>query len=83
MPVQSFLNACYFSLRSGGKTLITFIFDSGFMWGIVIPLAFCLSRFTDIEIVPLYIIVQTVEIVKCIIGYVFLKKGWWLNTVVE
>ena len=83
MPVQSFLNACYFSLRSGGKTLITFIFDSGFMWGIVIPLAFCLSRFTDIEIVPLYITVQTVEIIKCIIGYVFLKKGWWLNTVVE
>lgn len=83
MPVQSFLNACYFSLRSGGKTLITFIFDSGFMWGIVIPLAFCLSRFTDIEIVPLYVIVQAVEIIKCIIGYIFMKKGWWLNTVVE
>ncbi len=83
MPVQSFLNACYFSLRSGGKTLITFIFDSGFMWGVVIPLAFCLSRFTDIEIVPLYIIVQAVEIIKCIIGYIFMKKAWWLNTVVE
>lgn len=83
MPVQSFLNACYFSLRSGGKTLITFIFDSGFMWGVVIPLAFCLSRFTDIDIVPLYVVVQAVEIIKCIIGYVFLKKGWWLNTVVE
>ncbi len=83
MPVQSFLNACYFSLRSGGKTLITFIFDSGFMWGIVIPLAFCLSRFTDISIIPLYIIVQAVEIIKCVIGYVFMKKGWWLNTVVE
>lgn len=83
MPVQSFLNACYFSLRSGGKTLITFIFDSGFMWGVVIPLAFCLSRFTEIDIVPLYVIIQAVEIIKCIIGYVFLKKGWWLNTVVE
>lgn len=83
MPVQSFLNACYFSLRSGGKTLITFIFDSGFMWGVVIPLAFCLSRFTDIDIVPLYVIVQAVEIIKCIIGYIFMKKGWWLNTVVE
>ena len=83
MPVQSFLNACYFSLRSGGKTLITFIFDSGFMWGIVIPLAFCLSRFTDISIIPLYVIVQAVEIIKCVIGYVFMKKGWWLNTVVE
>lgn len=83
MPVQSFLNACYFSLRSGGKTLITFIFDSGFMWGVVIPVAFCLSRFTDVDIIPLYVTVQAIEIIKCIIGYIFIKKGKWLNTVVE
>ncbi len=83
MPVQSFLNACYFSLRSGGKTVITFIFDSGFMWVIVIPVAFCLSRFTDLPIIPLYAAVQAIDIIKCIIGYVFLKKGVWLNTVVE
>ena len=27
-PVQGFLNALYFTLRSGGKTMITFLFDS-------------------------------------------------------
>ena len=83
MPVQSFLNACYFSLRSGGKTLITFIFDSGFVWSVAIPLAFCLSRFTDLPIITLYTVIQSVDLIKCIIGYVFLKKGAWLNTVVE
>ena len=83
MPVQSYLNACYFSLRSGGKTVITFIFDSGFMWLVVIPAAFCLSRFTDLPIIPLYAVIQAIDIIKCIIGYVFLKKGVWLNTVVE
>lgn len=83
MPVHSFLNACYFSLRSGGKTVITFIFDSGFVWAISIPLAFCLSRFTDIPIISMYAAVQAVDLIKCIIGYVFLKKGIWLNTVIE
>ena len=83
MPVQCFLNACYFSLRSGGKTVITFIFDSGFMWVLVIPVAFCLSRFTDLPIIPLYAVIQAIDIIKCVIGYIFLKKGVWLNTVVE
>ena len=27
-PVQGFLNALYFTLRSGGKTVVTFLFDS-------------------------------------------------------
>lgn len=83
MPVQSFTNACYFTLRSGGKTVITFLFDSGFVWLISVPLAFCLSRFTAVPIVPLYAIVLSADIVKCILGYTFMQKGVWLNTVVE
>lgn len=83
MPVQSFTNACYFTLRSGGKTVITFLFDSGFVWLVSVPLAFCLSRFTAVPIVSLYAIVLSADIIKCILGYVFMKKGAWLNTVVE
>ncbi len=83
MPVQAFTNACYFTLRSGGKTFITFLFDSGFVWLISVPLAFCLSRFTSVPIVPLYIAVLSADILKCILGYTFVHKGVWLNTVVE
>lgn len=83
VPVHAFLNACYFSLRSGGKTIITFIFDSGYLWLISFPIAFCLSRFTDINVVAMYCIVSAADILKCALGYVFLKKGIWLNTVVE
>lgn len=83
MPVQSFTNACYFTLRSGGKTVITFLFDSGFVWLVSVPLAFCLSRFTNVPIVPLYACVLGADIVKCIVGYTFMQKGVWLNTVVE
>lgn len=83
MPVQSFTNACYFTLRSGGKTVITFLFDSGFVWTVSVPLAFILSRYTAVPIVPLYAAVLSADIIKCILGYAFMKKGVWLNTVVE
>ncbi|MBR5437910.1 MAG: MATE family efflux transporter [Clostridia bacterium] len=83
MPVQSFTNACYFTLRSGGKTVITFLFDSGFVWTISVPLAFILSRFTSVPIVPMYAIIFSADIIKCVLGYIFMKKGVWLNRVVE
>ena len=43
MPMHAYANACYFTLRSGGKTLITFVFDSLFTWLVSIPAAFVLS----------------------------------------
>lgn len=83
MPVQSCTNACYFTIRSGGNTLLTFLFDSGFVWVLSVPLAFCLSRLTDLPIIPLYIIVNGAEIIKALLGFIYLKKGIWLNSVVE
>ncbi len=82
MPVQAFANACYFTLRSGGKTFITFLFDSGFVWTVSVPLAFVLSRFTGIPILQLFAIINFTDIIKCILGYIFMKKGLWLNIVV-
>ena len=83
MPVQAFTNACYFTLRSGGKTIITFLFDSGFVWLVSVPIAFMLSRFTDMSIMYMYVCVLGADIIKCCLGYAFMKKGVWLNTVVD
>ena len=83
MPFQAGTNAGYFTLRSGGKTLMTFIFDCGFVWIINIPLAFVLSRFTDLYIVYLYACVLATEVLKCILSYILVKKGIWLNSVVD
>ena len=80
MPFQSFANATYFTLRSGGKTFITFLFDSGFMWICSIPLAFCLSRFTALPILPLFAICQMPDVLKCVLGSWMLKKGNWIHT---
>ena len=79
MPFNSYTNATYFTLRSGGKTLVTFLFDSCVVWCMCVPLAFVLSRFTGITILPLYIICQSTELVKCALGAVMLKKGSWIQ----
>ncbi len=82
IPMCAFLNACYFTLRAGGKTIVTFVFDSLFMWCVSIPFAFILSRYTAIPIVPLYLYCQMIELIKCVIGFVLVKKGVWITNIV-
>ncbi len=82
-PVQGFLNALYFTLRSGGKTVITFLFDSVYSWVVTVPTAFVLCTFTDIPILGIYAIIQSLDIIKVIVGYVLIKKGVWLTNLVK
>lgn len=83
MPVCAFCHSTYFTLRSGGKTGITFIFDSGYTWLIVIPVAYCLSHFTNLGIVPVFFCVQSMEFVKAIIGFFMVRSNVWLNSIVN
>ena len=83
MPVNSYNNAMYFTLRSGGQTFITFLFDSGFSWCVCVPVAFLLSRFTNLPILPLYGICVGVDIFKIFIGKPLLNKGVWINSIVD
>lgn len=83
MPLAGFVHSTYFTLRSGGKTIVTFFFDCVFVWLVAIPVAYGLSRFTDMPIVPLYFLCQSTDIIKCIIGFIMLKKGIWINNLVE
>lgn len=83
MPLYAFYHASYFTLRTGGKTMITFLFDSCYVWVVNIPVAFILSRFTGLPLLPVYFLCQSVEIVKGILGYVLLKKGVWINNMVD
>lgn len=81
-PVQGFLNALYFTLRSGGKTFITFLFDSVYSWTITVPLALILCHFTGLSIIFINVIVQASDIIKVIIGYILIKKGAWISNIV-
>ena len=83
MPLHGMLHCIYFTLRSGGKTFMTFLFDSGFSWLISVPTAFCLAHFTNLDILIVYFICQILEGVKCAIGYLLIKSGIWLSNIVE
>ena len=83
MPLYSIAHCCYFTLRSGGRTIITFIFDSGFTWGICVPIAWVLAYLTNLSIVPLYFAVQSLELIKVLIGMYLVYKGVWVNNIVS
>lgn len=83
MPLYAFYHASYFTLRSGGKTVITFLFDSCYLWVINIPVAFVLSRFTEMPLIPVYLTCQCVETMKAVVGYILLKKRVWVNNIVD
>ena len=83
MPIHAFTHASYFTLRSGGKTIITFLFDSAFLWVFNVPLAFVLSRYTTLPILSMFMCVQALEFVKCAIAAVLLRKRVWVNNLVK
>ncbi len=83
MPIHGFVHASYFTLRSGGKTLLTFLFDSAFVWVFVVPLGFVIGKFTSVPIVLFSLICQGVDIIKCFVGFYLVKKGNWLNNIVS
>ena len=83
MPIGSYLNCAYFTIRSGGKTFITFLFDSVYLWVLCFPIAFVISRFTTLSILPFYVIILSLDLVKLVIGAILLKKRIWINNIVS
>ena len=83
MPLNAFCHCTYFTLRSGGKTVVTFLFDSVYTWVLVIPVATVLAKYTTLPIVLVFFLVQFMEFIKAIIGFFMVKSGVWLQNIVE
>ena len=83
LPIHAVLHATYFTIRSGGKTFITFLFDSVYTWCVPAALAYCLSRLTDVDVVTIYFAVQFIDVVKLIIGLFMLRSDFWANNIVS
>lgn len=83
LPLQAYTHAAYFTLRAGGKTGYTFLFDSIFTWVLIIPLAYILSTKTTLPVILVYALVQGTEFIKCIIGFVMLKSDKWMINFVD
>ena len=82
-PLHAYLNSCYFTMRSGGKTLITFLFDSGYVWCVSVVLAFVLSRFSVLSAAAVYLVVQGADLAKAVLGTLLVARGSWAKDITK
>ncbi len=82
-PQIAFLHTAYFTVRAGGRTMVTFFFDSVFMWIVSVPLLYFLSRYTQIGVIMLFVFSQMAEWIKCFIGFILVKNGSWMRNIVR
>ena len=83
MPLDTINCGMYFTIRSGGKTYITFLFDSVYMCLIQVPVAMFLSLCTNLSIWTIYPLVISVNIIKCVLGLRLLVSKTWVNNIVD
>jgi len=83
LPLQGFSHCAYFTIRSGGRTWITFAFDSLYSWTVNVPLAFVLAHFTTWPLETIYAVVVFSEIIKDVIGYLMVRSDMWMRNIVS
>ena len=83
MAFNAVSNCAYFTIRSGGKTFITFLFDSVYVWVVFVPFAYVLTHYTTLDILVLYPVCYLTDVLKCIIGVIIVKDGRWAQNMVS
>lgn len=71
-------SSIFFTLRAGGDTKSVLIMDSGYMWAIVIPIAFIIGLFNPYMPIH-YLLVQILDLLKFLIAATRYRKKTWLN----
>lgn len=79
--LMAITHVCYFAMRSGGKTVLTFIFDCLSVWVLNIPLVYVLIHFTGMGIRGVYAMNELAALIKSVFGLILLKKGIWIHNV--
>ena len=83
MPFEAVTHSEYFTIRSGGKTFITVLFDCGSMWAFCVPAVALLAKFTTLSVFWLYGAFQAVNVLKCAVGFIIVRRGRWATNLVE
>jgi len=78
-PFMALVYTCYSIIRSGGKIWMTFVNDSGFMWVVNVPLAFVLTRYTQLDFPVIFAICQLPELLKILISALLLRTDSWMQ----
>lgn len=82
LPFCAFSHAAYFTIRSGGNALVTFLMDCGFMWAVVVPVSMLIAHLTGLDIWIFYPIGQGCEILKLAASLFILCRGKWAKQLV-
>ena len=82
MVIFAFNSECFFTLRAGGVTFVTFLFDSVFIWVVAITSCYFLIHYTSLNIMLIYFIVQILELIKSVIGFSLIKSKIWVKNLV-
>ena len=82
MPFNAITFCCYFAIRSGGKTVITFFFDCVYSWVVFISCAYVLTHYTKLSITVIYPLSYLTDALKCVIGLLIVRSGYWAQNVV-
>ena len=83
LPIISIYYSSYFTMRAGGKTFLTFLFDSGYTFVFTFMSALLLTRLTSLPILTIYLLVQCVNIPKATLGLILVRKGIWVHNIVS
>ncbi len=83
LPIHAYVHVAYFTLRSGGRTFITFLFDCVYTCTVPLGVSFVLCRMTQLDIVTCYAIVQATDLIKMGIAIPLLKSGCWMNNIIR
>ncbi|MDU7560802.1 MAG: MATE family efflux transporter, partial [Finegoldia magna] len=81
--ISALYNASYFTLRSGGKTVLTLLFDSVGIVLISYPISFLLAKFTDLNVVLMYLIISVIDLYKVVLGLYLVGKKIWVKNLAK
>ena len=76
VEIQQNLPEVKYSYQSN---LLQFDYDTGLMILVYLPVAWGLAVFTSLDMVYIYLIVTSIDVVKALLGLLIMKKTNWAN----
>lgn len=81
LPIYVYNISIFFILRAGGDTLSTMLMDSVFLWCFGVLISTLLSTFFQLDLLVLFMIVESCDLLKVFLSTYFFKKGKWAKNI--
>lgn len=82
MPLHGIINTTYWTIRAGGRTGITMLFDSCFTWAVSVPVAWLTIHVLHLSLPMAVLTVGLSDVLKVILGVVLIRRDIWIQNIV-